>query len=112
MRSSNEQLNESAEQLLGGSIVRVLQESLGIGREQVGKPSRKQDKKIMPGKSITTLQNQQNKENAEPIPGPSIQQSTVVYQDCDSEESDRGEVHCRKPTTRKRQPKESNRKKN
>ena len=41
MSSSNEQLNESAEQLLGGSIVRVLQENLGIGREQVGKPSRK-----------------------------------------------------------------------
>ena len=102
MSSSNEQLNESAEQLLGGSIVRVLQENLGIGREQVGKQSRKRGKKITPGQAITNLQNQQNKENAEPIPGPSIHHSTVVYQDRDSEESDREEVHCRKPTARKR----------
>ena len=98
MSSSNEQLNESAEQLLGGSIGRVLKENLGIGREQVGKPSRKQGK-------------QQNKGNAAPIYGPSIHQSTVVYQDRDSEESDREEVHCRKPTARKRQPKESKDKK-
>ena len=111
MSSSNEQLNESAEQLLGGSIVRVLQENLGIGREQVGKQSRKRGKKITPGQAITNLQNQRNKENAEPIPGPFIHHSTVVYQDRDSEESDREEVHCRKPTARKRRPKESKGKK-
>ena len=98
MSSSNEQLNESVEQLLGGSIRRVLQENLGIDGEQVGKPSMKQGK-------------QQNKGNAEPISGPSIHQSTVVYQDHDSEESDREEVHCIKPIARKRQPKESKEKK-
>ena len=86
MSISNEQLNESAEQLLGGSIVRVLQENLEIGRESQSKPSRKQGKKITPGQTITTLQNQ-DKENAEPIPGPSTQ-SKIVYQDRDSGESD------------------------
>ena len=105
--SSTEQLNENAEQLLGGSIVRVLQENLGMGREQAGKPSRKRGKQITLGQATTILQNQQNTENAEPIPGPSIHQSRVVYQGRDSEESDREEVHCRKPTARKRRPKES-----
>ena len=40
----------------------------------------------MPGQIITTLQNQ-DKENTEPIPGPSGQ-SKIVYQDHDSEESE------------------------
>ena len=44
MSSPNEQLNESAEQLLGGSIVRVLQENFGVGRESQSKPSRKRGK--------------------------------------------------------------------
>ena len=111
MSSSNEQLNESVEQLLGGSIVRVLQENLGIGREQVRKASRKRGKKITPGQAITTLQNHQNKENAEAIPDPFIDQGIVVYQDRDSEEIDREVVHCRKPTARKRLLKESKGKK-
>ena len=55
--------------------------------------------------------NEQLNESAEPIPGPSIHHSTIVYQDLDSEESDREEVHCRKPTARKRRPKESKGKK-
>ena len=63
----------------------------------------------MPGQTITTLQNQ-DKEIAEPIPGPSAQ-SKIVYQDRDSEESNQEEIHCRKPTARKRQPKESKGKK-
>ena len=100
MSSSNEQLNEIVEQLLGGSIVRVLQENLGIGRESQSKPCRKEVKKTIPGQTIT-LQNQEDKENAELIPGPSSQ-SNIVYQGCDSEDSDKEEIHCRKPTARNR----------
>ena len=43
--TSQDQLNESAEQLVGGSIVRVLQENLGIGKVEKSK-SRKHGKKL------------------------------------------------------------------
>ena len=46
-----DQLNESADQLLGESIVRVLQENLGIGKEEKSK-SRKRGEKITPGQVI------------------------------------------------------------
>ena len=89
--------------------MRVLQKNLGIGRESQSKPSRKRGKKVTPGQIITTLQNQ-DKENTEPIPGPSGQ-SKIVCQDRDSEESEQEEIHCGKPTARKKQPKESKGKK-
>ena len=64
-----------------------------------------------PGQAITSLQNQENEENAELIPGPSGHQNTIVYQNRDSEDIDQEEVHCKKPTARKRRPKESKGKK-
>ena len=50
--------------------------------------SRKQGKKTTPGQAITSLENKENKENADPIPGSSSHQNTKVHQDCDSKDSD------------------------
>ena len=68
--TSQDQLNESAEQLLGGSIVRVLQENLGI-RKEVQPKSRKRGGKITPGQAIFLLQHDKGKENDELQPEPS-----------------------------------------
>ena len=78
--SNNEQLNESVEQQLDGSIVWVLQENLGIGKEPQTKLNRKHGKKVTPGQPITSFQNHKNdKENNETAPGPSgYQKSTIV----------------------------------
>ena len=65
MQATNATLNESAEQLLGPSIVRVLQENLGIGTEQIEKRKNSRERKIMPGKPIETID---GKENEEPCP--------------------------------------------
>ena len=101
-----DQLNESADQLLGGSIVRVLQENLGIGKEEKSK-SRKRGEKITPGQVIWSLQHDKGKENDEPQPVPSgyhQKSSSIIYKDLESEESEYEEKednNCRKLTARK-----------
>ena len=70
MGTSQDQLNESVEQLLGGSIVRILQENLGVRKEAQSK-SRKGGKKITPGQEILSLQYDKGKENHQLQPGPS-----------------------------------------
>ena len=55
----------------------------------------------MPGQAITTLQNQQNKENVEPIPGPSIQQRKVIEERYIVESQQQGKGNPQKATGKK-----------
>ena len=65
MQVTNATLNKSAEQLLGPSIVRVLQENLGIDTVQTEKRKNFRGGKITPGKPIETID---GKKNEEPCP--------------------------------------------
>ena len=76
MNTLNDSITESAERFLGGSVVKVLQENLGVGNDPSKRVSKKRGRKINPGEMIVTLE--ENKEN-ENIPGPSgLQRSKIV----------------------------------
>ena len=76
MNTLDDSITESAERFLSGSVVKVLQENLGVGNDPPKKVSKKRGRKINPGEMIVTLE--ENKEN-ENIPGPSgLQRSKIV----------------------------------
>ena len=100
MQATDVTLNE---QLLGPSIVSVLQENLGIGTDQTEKRKNSRGRKITPGKPIETID---GKENEEPCPlgnegpgpsgsNPSITINSDVVEDILPVTSSRG-----KPTAR------------
>ena len=62
IQATNATLNESGEQLLEPSIVRVLQENLGIGTEQTEKRKSSRGGKITPRKPIETIDAKENEE--------------------------------------------------
>ena len=61
MNTLDDSITESAERFLGGSVVKVLQENLGVGNDQQKKASKKRGRKINPGEMVVTLE--ENKEN-------------------------------------------------
>ena len=56
MSANNDNLNKGAENLLGPSIVKVLQENLGIGSQQTQRKKTRRGRKITPGKPIELLE--------------------------------------------------------
>ena len=101
MNTLDDSITESAERFLGGSVVKVLQENLGVGNDQQKKASKKRGRKINPGEMVVTLE--ENKEN-ENVPDPSgLQRSKIVIRERGGEDSEE-EVEVsirRKPTARK-----------
>ena len=76
MNTLDDSITESAERFLGGSVVKVLQENLGVGNDPQKKASKKRVRKINQGEVVVNLD--ENKEN-ENIPGPSgLQKSEIV----------------------------------
>ena len=60
MNTLDDSITESAERFLGGSVVRVLQENLGVGNDPQKKVSKKRGKKIKPREMVVTLEENKN----------------------------------------------------
>ena len=103
MNKLDDSITESAERFLGGSVVKVLQENLGVGNYPQKKASKKRVRKINQREMVVTLD--ENKEN-ENIPRPSgLQRSEIVIRERekggeDSEEEVEVPIR-RKPTPKK-----------
>ena len=93
MSATNDSLNKSAENLLGPSIVKVLQENLGIGSQQTQRKKTPRGRKITPGKPIESLEE----------PCSSGKNLTAVFDSNEEAEEDFSVSHIKKgkPTARK-----------
>ena len=63
MNTLDDSITESAERFLGGSVVRVLQENLGVGNDPQKKESKRRGRKIKPGEMVVTLEEDKENEN-------------------------------------------------
>ena len=104
MNTLDNSITKSAERFLGGSVVRVLQENLGVSNNTQKNATKKRERKIKPGEMVVTLV--ENKEN-ENVPGPSgLQRREVEIRKRGEEESEEEEISIsRKPTARKNKEK-------
>ena len=92
MSATNENLNKSAEDLLGPSIVKILQENLGIGSQQTQRKKTPHSRKITPGKPTESLEE----------PWSSAINSAAVFDSAEELEEDFSVAHIKKgnPTAR------------
>ena len=104
MNNLDDSITESTERFLGGIVVRIFQENLGIGNDPLKNATKKKGRKNKPGEMVVTLEEIKENEN---VPGPSgLQRREVVTRERGEEESEEEEISIlRKPTARKNKEK-------